>query len=245
MRRHSAITVAAIVLLTACGSSKSAEKEHPLTSDEAARLAGVQVANHQALGAAFEVNTTFTTTGDTLYMAGDIDWVNHAGHAMVSAKGAEAATTEIIWGPQVVIERRPHLDTILTEMGMPNAKFIVRKPDPARRQIDRAIAILTGLSAEQPENALLIQQKQGSAFMRSDVWRGKPVEVLRFGTQNRYWVETGTSVLRRFDGNAQNGTAPIVIDFISFGKKSIPLPKKQYVVAFDDVQGVYNSSVDQ
>lgn len=240
MKRLFAVVAASLLMLSACGGGDSTPKERPLTSDEAAQLAGVQFANYQAEGATFELNTAFTGTGDTLYLSGEVDWKNHIGHARVAAKGTEASITEVMWQGNAVIERRPSLDVVLNEMGMPNAKFVIRQAVPAKRQLDRAIAIVLSMANAQAENALLIQQKEGSAFLRTDDWRGTEVQVLRYGIQNRFWIETGTSVLRRFDGNSKSGTAPTIIDFVKYGKQSIRMANPKYIVPYEKIQNIYD-----
>ncbi len=228
--------------LSGCSDRDEGATDRPLSSDEAAQLANIQYTNFQAKGATFELNTAFNQTGDRLSMRGEVDWVNHAGYARVLATGSEVLVTDVIWRSDVIFERRPTLDGLIAAMGSPDAKFIQRPVDIRGRQVDRAISILIGLASTQPDNAVLIQQKADSSFMRMDSLRGKKVEVLRFSQNARYWVEQGTSVLRRFDANNVSGVAPIVIDFISFGEQNILMPNERYVISYEDVQDVYNGA---
>lgn len=242
MRRARVLLVALGLAVAACGGS-TVPKERALTQEEADRLASVLYTNYESKGAAFEITTAFTSTNDTLSMQGIVDWANHRGRALVTARGMERGISEIVWSDSVVIERRPALDGPLSALGFPDARFVARPPDPSKRQIDRAISILMGLASTVRENAVLILQKQGSAWMRTDTWRGKPVDVLRYGTQNRFWLEPGTSTLRRFDGNAAAGSAPIVIDFASFGPQNVPAPDGRSIVGVDSVRELYESAV--
>lgn len=231
------LATAALLVVTACGSS--VPKERPLSTDEADRLAGVLFANHEAGGATFTLNTTFTGTGNTLSMSGVVDWTTLTGQATVSASGQEAGVTEVFWNRQMIVERRPALDGILAATGHPGVQYVYRAVDTDKRQMDRAISILLGLAAAQRENAVLIMQKEGSAFLRTDEWRGETVDVLRYGTQNRFWLQQGTPVLRRFDGNAAAGSAPIVIDFLQTGKRSVTPPPQSLVINADDIKEAY------
>ena len=100
MTRRTVVAALVVALLAAaCGGSKATTgvSERPLTFDEAAKFAAVQVDNYRAGGATFVVNTTFLSTGDTLVMQGEIDWVHHEGHAFVSGKGAESGVVEVYW----------------------------------------------------------------------------------------------------------------------------------------------------
>lgn len=241
MRARTTIIAMALLSMASCGGNPAA-RERALTQEEADRLAAVLFTNHEKKGATFELTTTFTATGDTVSMQGVIDWVNHTGRALVSARGQEQGVSEVVWSPSVVLERRPRLDEALTAAGHPGARYVARPPDPKNRQIDRAISVLTGLASTVRDNGILILQKAGSAFMRNDTWRGKPVEVLRFGAQNRFWLESGTSTLRRFDGNAAAGSAPMVIDFTDFGSRTIPPPPAWMVVGIDSVKELYSGA---
>ena len=232
-----ALAAVALLVVSACGSS--APKERPLTTDEADRLAGVLFANHEAGGATFTLNTTFTGTGSTLAMSGIVDWSTFSGQATVTATGQESGVTEVFWNQKVIVERRPALDAVLAATGRPGARYMYRAVDTGKRQLDRAIGILLGLASAQRENAILISQKEGSAFLRTDKWRGETVDVLRYGSQNRFWLQQGTSVLRRFDGNAAAGGAPIIIDFLQTGKRSVSPPPQSLVVSADEIKEAY------
>jgi hypothetical protein len=82
-----------------------------------------------------------------------------------------------------------------------------------RRRIDQVIAVVTGLAATRPENAVLIQQQAGSVFLRSDTLRGTEVEVVRYGERSIYWIDPVSGRMLRFEGNNSAGTLPVVVDF--------------------------------
>ena len=236
--RHFMALFALWTVAVSCG-NESASSERPLTPDEADRLASVLYTNYQAGVATFNLSSAFTGTGDTLSMSGVVDWTNHTGQASVTASGQESGITEVIWNQKLVVERRPALDDVLAGLGHPGVRYVYRPVDTANRQLDRAISILIGLAATQRENAVLILQKPGSAFLRKDRWQGRVVDVIRYGSQNRFWLEQGSSVLRRFDGNAAVGSAPIVIDFLQTGARTVTPPPREMVIDVDEIKEAY------
>jgi hypothetical protein len=239
--RHRRRAVAALVVcgllgLVSCGNDDSGTADpRPLTVEEATRLAEVQFDNYDTGGARFEVATTFTATNDTLYMSGTVDWKTHQGRAEVSATGAEEGITEVLWNDNVVLERRPSLDPVLAGLGYESVRYLARPPATSTRQIDRAIAIVMALASEERQNPVLLQQEEGSAFIREDVLRESNVEVLRYGQRNQYWLSLADASLMRFDGNSANGSAPIVVDLLERGPQTIPAPDSAEVLPIDAI----------
>ncbi len=103
------------------------------------------------------------------------------------------------------------------------------------------IAIISALAPVQPENALLIQQTEGSGFLRDDQLRGESVEVLRYGTRNLYWLAVDDGRLLRFEGNAASGTAPTTVDLLSREPVTVSGPPMESVVWVDDVAEMYQA----
>lgn len=204
-------------------------------------MADVQFDNYDVGGARFEVATTFTVTGDTLYLSGSVDWMNHEGRATVRATGAESGITEVWWNETVILERRPSLDAVLAGLGYESVRYLARPPATSTRQIDRAIAIVMALASEERQNPVLIQQEDGSAYLRDDTLRDSDVEVLRYGQRNQYWLSVDDATLMRFDGNSANGSAPIVVDLLQRGVQDIPRPADAEVLAIDAVPEIYES----
>ena len=241
MRTRARLVIAiSIVVLSAC-SGESAPRERPLTGDEASTMAGVQFSNMRAGGATFEVVASSTVTGETLSMSGVVDWARHAGRATVTAGGSEAAVTEIAWAGAQVLERRSDVAALLPGLGFAPDAWILRPIDTRSRSIDRVAAILTKLSSEDQENAILIQQTEGSAWMRTDVLRGAPVDVLRFGKQTLYWLDSTSKELLRFEGNNASFTAPVIIDFLERGPREVPLPGVAEVVEVSKIRDLYDA----
>lgn len=242
-RRYPGIAlVLAAVLVSACGGSKdAAPKEHPLTLDEATLLASAQYDNYQDEGATFQVATAFLVSHDTLSLQGVVDWKRHTGYAVAVAKGAEDGITEVYWTDKVVLERRPAADAILAGMGLTDVKYFARTPDPSTRLLDRSLAVVFALASTQRDNPQLIQQKPGSAFVRSDTLRGAAVTVLRYGERNLYWLDATTSRMLRFEANAQSGGAPTVVDVLARGKQTITLPKDSEIIQASAMQELYDA----
>lgn len=240
--RWAGAVVLVATLLAACGGSKQPKStERPLTLDEATLMASLQYDNYQDAGASFQVATAFTATHDTLNMQGVIDWKNHVGHAVVAAQGSESGITEVYWTDKAVLERRPAADTVLAGLGYRGVEYIVRAPEPSKRLLDRALAVVLGLASTQRDNPQLIQQKVGSAFMRLDDLRGVPVTVLRYGDRNLYWVDSKTNKMLRFEGNAEAGTAPTIVDIGERGVQTITLPLQNQVIESTAIQELYDA----
>ena len=230
------------IALSACGNDDPGQAEpQPLTVDQATRMAEVQFDNYDTGGARFEVATTFTATNDTLYLSGVVDWKNHEGRAQVRASGAEAGITEVWWNQTVLLERRPSLDAVLAGLGYDSVRYLARPPATSTRQIDRAIAIVMALASEERQNPVLIQQEEGSAYVRNDTLREQGVEVLRYGQRNQYWLNLDDATLMRFDGNSENGSAPIVVDLLERGMQEIPRPDDAEVLPIEAVPEIAES----
>lgn len=235
-----ASALVATVIVAACG-GESTPKERPLTGDEAASMAAVQYDNMQAGGAVFEVAAAVTSTGESVSMSGVVDWARHTGRATVSAKGQESPVTEVAWAGSDILERRADLIASLPNLGHKPDSWILRPLDPTRRTLDRIVAILLRLSSTEPDNAILIQQTEGSAWMRTDTLRGRDVDVMRYGKQTIYWLDSGTGEMLRFEGNAASLNAPVVIDFVDRGRQTIDLPPASGVVPVSEIKDLYDA----
>ena len=237
MRWIAAVLVFAVA---ACGNGGDADLK-PLSDDQAARLAQAGYHNLLAGGAEFEANSAVLVGNGnrTVLLMGVIDWERHAGRATVTISGADDGITEVYWTEDAVYERWPEADATVSAMGGPARPWIVRAPQPQTRQLDRLLGVVLGLALEQPENALLIQQREGSAFMREDELLGRPVEVLRFGTRSLYWLALDDASMLRFEGNSSAGASPTVVDFLRFGKVAAEAPAGDDVVPVESLPGLY------
>jgi hypothetical protein len=242
--KKTAWLVACLTMISACGGDdRSISEPSPLTNDQAARLAQAGYSNTLAGGAEFEANSAFlgVEPSETVRLVGVVDWENHVGRAMVSTTGSNIGLTEVYWDENTVLERWPGMDELVPSLGGPQQAWIARSPEPEVRQIDRLIALIVGLALEQPENAILLQQTEGSAFLRDDVLRGQEVEVLRYGTRNVYWLAADDGSMMRFEGNSASGSAPTVIDFLAFGRVDVERPDDRDVLPASAIPEIYSA----
>lgn len=237
------IVAASVIALVSCGGDNGAKDPRPLSQLQAERMAQAGYLNLRFGGARFEANSAFLGPGEseTLVLVGEIDWKNHVGRAVVRGDGMDASLAEVVWGETFVLERRPAMDALIAGRGGPSQPWISRRPEPSTRQLDRLLAIVLGLAMEQPDNAILIQQSDGSAFVRADEIRGTAVEVLRYGTRNLYWLDSSDGRMLRFEGNSAAGNAPTIVDFLSHEEVTIPRPADADVVTVDSIAEIYNA----
>lgn len=235
------IPLVLVAVVVSCGGGSDADEPRALTQDEATRLAGSGYSNFLAGGADFEANSAFLTGGaaDSVTLVGSVDWATHAGRALVRAD-AEPGLVEVYWEESFIVERRTTMDSMVVSLGGPAEPWYVRDPQPGSRQVDRLVAVVMSLAMEQPENALLIRQKEGSVFLRSDQLRGIATDVVRFGERNIYWLEADTDTLLRFEGNAESGTAPVVVDLLEIGTVEVTPPRAEDVLSPDTYPEVYD-----
>lgn len=247
MKRRAARTIASWMLvfatptLVSCGASDGPAEPKPLTAQQSERLAQAGYTNYLAKGAEFEANSAFLMPGGTesLMLVGKIDWENHRGRALVRGEGKDAGITEVYWEQKFIVERRPGLDTVISSMGGPTAAWIARTPDPAARQLDRLVGLIVGMATEQPDNAVLIQQKEDAAYLRDDELRGTKVEVLRYSDRNIYWLDAGDGSMLRFEGNSAGGNAPVVIDVLSRTVVDLVRPDAADVIPAEQIAEIY------
>lgn len=245
------LAVIGAILVSACGAAAERGGDasggtavvmpRPLSDDEAARLAQAGYLNLQAGGARFEAHSAFLVgePRETVSLVGELDWVRHAGRAMVQATGIDAGVTEVYWEDGVVLERRPAMDAIIAGQGGPAEPWIARPAEPETRQLDRLLTLSVALAMEQPDNALLIQQTEGSGYVRHDRLRNTSVEVLRYGTRNLHWLDRADGRLLRFEGNSSTGNAPTIIDLLEHGPVDLVRPPDADVVPIAAVAELY------
>ncbi|MFN8021054.1 MAG: hypothetical protein U0Q03_05940 [Acidimicrobiales bacterium] len=233
----------ALMLVAACGGDDApASSERPLTDDEAAMLAGALFTNYDRGGADVTLAVQ-VGNGASLSVQGEIDWSTHRGHALVSATGVETGVREVYWSDDAVLEARDDLGPLLAQAGLPDAPWVAREPDPAGRQLDQALALLTGLASQQRDNPLLIQQQPGSAFVRDDTLRGTPVVVLRYGDASVYWLSADDGRMLRFESNNSDGDRPVVVDVLGFRDVSVDGPPVDQVTDVADIAAVYAAAL--
>jgi hypothetical protein len=250
------------VLLGACGSSNGERSQgstspnnpdngsdngsddppgsKPLTAAQLDTMASLLFDNYDDGGAIFSYAGKLTGD-DSLALQGEIDWRNHVGHATVASKVAERNVVEVIWGPNVVLERRPTLIALAKTLGRGDFDWVARPATESNRELDAALAIVTGLASQQRDNPQLFGSKQGSAFLRSDTLRDTPVEVLRFGERVVFWVSTADRTMMRLESNSENGLRPRVVDILTRGKQTIREPEPSRVVDIALISELYEA----
>ena len=225
-------------LLATCSGGRDSGPT-PLTRQQASVMAELLYRNRESGGATFTLSTPLGPEGGTLTLSGEVDWVGHHGHAIVAtSEPIDDPLTEVWWTLENVFERRPSLDEDLIDLGVAMTASVIERPvDLERRRIDQLIALVVALAAEQPENAELILQAEGSAFLRVDELRGVDVEVLRYGDRSIYWVDPTSGRLLRFEGTDESRTFPIVVDLLETGERDIQPDPSLQVVVLDEVPG--------
>lgn len=232
------LAVAGLSALLSCGSPPSGESsERPLTTREAALLAEVLAKNHRAGGAVFSVMTLDRPGGSTVRLEGRLDWRNHLGEANLTVERGNAPVA-IGWRRDVVLERWPQVDAVLLGLGAAESPVIVRPPNTTRR-LDQVIAVLVGLAGERPDNAQLVLQTEGSAFLREDELRGRRVSVMRYGARNVYWLDAETGEMLRFEARSLEGDLPILVDVIDHSTANVSLPHESSWVPIDAIAEYY------
>ena len=212
------------LLAVSCGEEKT-QVERPLSSSEAAVLAEVLWQNYELGGAQFRLSAKAGFEGGTITLEGVIDWSQHQGHALVFGGAQPNPVEEVWWEDTAVAEWRPDLaveiDGMITGERRP---VVVRDPDLENRRLDQLLAVVTGLASENPENAQLILQAEGSAFIRTDVLREQPVVLLRYGQRSIYWINVESGEMMRFEGVNTTGQFPVIVDILEHGPQAVGIP---------------------
>lgn len=242
-----ATIVSLMLVLAACGPEGakrdgSTNAERPLAPAESAMLANVLFDNVERGGAAFSLAAQ-VGDGASINLQGEVDWVDHLGYAQVSARIVEQGVREVFWSDDAVLEARDDLAPLLRQAGLPDAAWVARDPDPVGRQLDQALALVTGLAAEQRDNPLLIEQEPGSAFLRTDTLRDVDVVVLRYGRLATYWLAADDGRLLRFESDNSTRTRPVVFDVIEFRDVTIDGPPVELVTDVADLGDLYPAAL--
>lgn len=248
--RRGPILIAAALAVAGCGGG-DADGERPVSDAEASRLAETLFNDYDLGGARFELNGLMPD-GTRITMVGQVDWRDHTGRAAVSVEGdgdgggtaPDAAVTEVVWSDAAVLERIPALTALAASAGEPATDFYARPPMIDERHLDAMIQLVTSLGAEQRDNAVLIAQTPGTAWLRDDVLPGTEIdtEVFRYGDRTVYWLGSGGVTLYRFEGNNQAGTRPVVIDLRDHGPQEIEFPANDDVADATRIPDLYTAA---
>lgn len=235
-----AALTASVVVTGGCGGDEQkGPKQRPLTDSQASLMAGVLDENRRAGGARFRATTVDEPGGSTVTLDGQVDWRRHTGHATVASSVGANGVTEVGWSRRAVIEDRPGLRD---EVGRARrgAVVIARPPDQRRRRLDQVIAVVGGLAARRRDNPLLIAQKPGSAFLRTDTVNGTRALVLRYGRNTVMWIDPKTRRLVRLETSGSAGV-PTIVDLLEVGPQDVPGPDPRKVVAASQLRPSYRS----
>jgi hypothetical protein len=236
MRISRLVAVIVLVASASCGGASSTDLV-PVSREQATIMADLLHRNLESGGAEFVLTTVAGPNGGTISISGQVDWVDHKGRAEITSSDlGSTPVTEVWWTKDAVFERRPKVDGLLSNAGLASGPAVIVRPvDLAQRRLDQLIAVLIGLASTQPENAELILQTEGTAFVRSETLRGSQVEILRYGQRTLYWVDVASGKMLRFEGVDESGRYPVVIDIMSVGKQSIADLGDLDVVDFSDL----------
>lgn len=207
---------------SACGSHNS-DEPRPLTRTEADVLSQMLYTNYESQGARFEVAARSFNGDGTVVLSGVVDWRDHSGLATVRGLGAGQDTvTAVAWTQNAIAEQRPGWAARLA--GQDPNSFFIRGVEKETNQLDQLVAVVTALATTQPENAQLILQNEGARFVRTDVLRGRAVNVMRYSDSLGYWVDAATGSMLRMEAVDSSGNWPTVVDILSTGPQTFSLP---------------------
>jgi hypothetical protein len=244
LNRRVALAVGVLLVLGTAGCGQDPEPvastTRQLNATEAALLAEALYGNFEAGGADFEAVAAAGPGQDSFSLRGQVDWTGLRGIADVQGGAGDAPITAVIWDTATVGERRPQLDVALLGLvSEGETPVIVRPPQKDTRRLDQVIAVITGLAAPQRDNAQLIAQTEGSAFLREDSLRGRDVLVLRYGKRNVYWLDAATGGMLRFEGTDASGRYPLLIDLLERGPRTVEVPPGAAAISVDEVAELY------
>ena len=214
-----AAAAATVLLIAGCGDSQP--EATPLTREQARLLAGAQFLNYKNKGAEFEMEVGVPGTESNFMMKGQMNWAGLVGYGVVTREGAPPV--QVWWREDMVIQSHPALAAVLRAADRPEV-YVAHRPNPQANPIDKAAAILMHLGSRRRENALLVRQKKGSAYLGNDDVRGTPTQILRYGEINTFWIDPRSGLMQRFAGNNSTGKSPQRVDLLTHERQVIYAP---------------------
>ena len=221
-----AISLVLVMSVSACSTNGKKNAERPLTQQEASTLAQASFLNYDEGGALFDVTTVTEPNGPQLQLRGMVDWKTHSGSANVIANVPRSSLRSVWWQKDAMYERRPSLDPAIESVTGVRQPVLIRKPDISGRRLDQVVSVVVGLASQQAENAQLILQTSGSAYMRKDELRGRSVDVMRYGQRSIFWIDSESGHMMRFEGANKLGNQPILVDIVKHDEVTIQFPPK-------------------
>lgn len=215
--------LAAALLLSGCGSGDS---PHPLTAEEAERLALVRYLNYEA--GLSGVRATIPTGAGTVRLDGRVDFVDHIGHASLTTEGrTDAASAGIVqWNPALVAFRQgpgQHAGDPLPQDG-----WQLRRIQDKGSELDVVLLVLLNIANDRPDNPQLLRQSSAQ-WLRTDHVDDVEVDVFAGPADTdkaarlTYWID-GDGQLRRLSIRLDNHPTEAVLSFSPTTLPLTPLP---------------------
>jgi hypothetical protein len=266
------VVTLAVVGLTSCTSDKKAVTAatvatttsipagSKLTVGQATKLSRLFFVNRDQGGADVHIQVPYGI-GSSITIVGQVDWKKHIGAAqiqVISDDGTIVDTSKVWWGnvqdPQrgFVVSSLKGLTEEMQTAGRPGVLYVAR-PFSEKSPVDLILRYLDALSAEQPENPLLLRQDKKTGYIGTDtvelIGQGATptdpptkttvsTDVIRFG-RSRYWIDTKTSELVQAAAPLAGLRSPTVYSFTNRGEKKVVLPQNAEVVDAADIPEIY------
>ena len=228
-----AILLVALTPAPSLALARPAGEGTPLTAQQADRLSRALYLDYVARGARLRVSLP-ARSGAARLLTGRIDWHAHLAAGSLTHPGSpREARRTLLWSPSAVLETGvPGLRLAAALTDRPKARYVASPLTPASSGLDSVLALLNGLAATKPENALLLQQ--GSArFLGIRTIGGRRCETYRSGSLTLS-LEAGGAI-RRVSALVNSYATPVEIDLLAHGRQSIAVPGKETVVALTAV----------
>jgi hypothetical protein len=177
MLKMASVPLVVLILLSACTAAHETGAQptaRPVTTTEADRLAAIRYKDYNR--GVIPVTLALHVGDQDLAIAGAVDMRKQIGYATFQATGAESSAGLIQWTMNAVA-LLPNGASSVT-IPPPQAGWTTRALDPSGSRLDAALAIVLNLSADRPENPLLLRQN-GATFLRTEILRGHKVDVFR------------------------------------------------------------------
>lgn len=233
MRRLLFLILIALAATTSTAQARPASDGTPLTARQADRLARALYTDYLEGGARLRVSLP-ARTGAPRVLAGRIDWHTHLASASLTHPGAPGELPRtLLWSPSAVLETGvPGLRLAAATTSHPQARYVASPLNPSAAGLDSVLALLNGLAATKPENALLLQQGK-ARYLGIGTIAGKRFERYRSGSLTLWLASDGT--IRHVSAFVNSYASPVGIDLLEHARQAIGVPAKASVVAITAV----------
>jgi len=192
-----------------------------LTTEQAERLAVTRFRNFDAGVREVKVTVEGSDTGE-ISVDGWYDYASHTGYGSATSAGADAGL--IWWSADTIATREGATGEDTAPLPLPEDGWLSGALDPSSTNLANALALVTNLGSDRPENPQLLAQSD-AAFLEKDTIDGTAVEVFigpsadgaagstqaeptaaaDLTTRARYWVDS-TGTLLRFEAPLGDGS---------------------------------------